>query len=57
MNKTPMMIRLAEKPTRASNLRVKIGADFDLGGLRMTSRLTGSTPNDCAGGPSIKTLT
>lgn len=45
MNNVPKTMMLAEKSTLANNLRVRIGAFFERGGLRMIARSTGSTPS------------
>jgi hypothetical protein len=49
-----MTIRLALKATRASKRREMIGSFFLRGGRRITAGSTGSTPNDCDGGPSAQ---
>jgi hypothetical protein len=42
---------------RSSRARVRIGSRGPRGGLFIASRLTGSTPSDIAGGPSMTRLT
>ena len=47
-----MTIMEAEKAIRYRSRFDNTGAFLDRGGRRMTSRLTGSTPRDCEGGPA-----
>ena len=50
----PSMIMLAEVRTRWIRARVRTRAPRGRGGRDMTAGSTGSTPRDCAGGPSIR---
>jgi hypothetical protein len=50
----PATMIIAEVKTRRRRRGVKIAASRARGGFFITSSSTGSTPNDWAGGPSIK---
>lgn len=49
----PHMMMAADVMTRVINGQVRTGALRFRGGRIMTSGSTGSTPRDCAGGPSM----
>ena len=48
------MIMVADVRTRCMRARVRTRALFARGGRAIIEESTGSTPNDCAGGPSIR---
>lgn len=52
-HRVPRMIMLAERRTLTINARVIMGCLTFLGRCLSTSWSTGSTPSDCAGGPSM----
>lgn len=54
MASVPSMMIEAEVKTRCITRRVRTRAVLERGGRDMIEGSTGSTPRDCAGGPSMR---